>query len=82
MARAARESFAQHRLGFEFGSNRLWTARVESMCRAELCPELAASDVLEAAKRLAKSGVTRRDEIEPLPEDYEGFWISSPAPIT
>ncbi|MGH2617936.1 MAG: hypothetical protein ACRDJC_22130 [Thermomicrobiales bacterium] len=26
-------------------------------------------------------GVVRRDEIEPLPEGLEGFWISSPASI-
>jgi hypothetical protein len=23
----------------------------------------------------------RRDEIEPLPESFEGFWITSPASI-
>jgi hypothetical protein len=25
--------------------------------------------------------IARRDEIEPLPEGFEGFWIASPASI-
>lgn len=51
------------------------------MSQAELWLELAASDIPEAAKHLAESGVVRCDQIEPLPEGYEGFWISSPASI-
>ena len=68
-------------VGFEFGSNQLWIDRVEGMSQAELWLELAASDIPEAAKHLAKAGVVRCDAIEPLPEGYEGFWIASPAAI-
>lgn len=66
---------------FEFGPNQLWIDQVEGMSQAELWLELAASDVPAAAKHLANAGVVRCDEIEPLPEGYEGFWIASPAAI-
>lgn len=68
-------------VGFEFGSNQLWIDRVEGMSQAELWLELAARDIPDAAKHLSKAGVVRCDEIEPLPEGYEGFWIASPASI-
>ena len=68
-------------VGFEFGSNQLWIDRVDGMSQTELWLELAASDIPAASKHLAAAGVVRRDEIEPLPENYEGFWIASPASI-
>jgi catechol 2,3-dioxygenase-like lactoylglutathione lyase family enzyme len=66
---------------FEFGSNQLWIDRVPGMSQAEIWLELATPDVTAAAEHLEKAGVTRRDEIEPLAEGYEGFWICSPASI-
>ena len=68
-------------IGFEFGSNQLWIDRVDGMSQTELWLELAASDIPAASEHLATAGVVRRDEIEPLPENYEGFWIASPASI-
>lgn len=68
-------------IGFEFGSNQLWIDRVDGMSQTELWLELAASDIPAASEHLAMAGVVRRDEIEPLPENYEGFWIASPASI-
>lgn len=68
-------------VGFEFGSNQLWIDRVEGMSQAKIWLELAASDIPEAAMHLTKAGVIRCDEIEPLPEGYEGFWIANPAAI-
>jgi hypothetical protein len=49
------------------------------MGQAELWLELVTDDVPAAARHLVAAGVVRRDEIEPLPEGFEGFWISSPA---
>lgn len=68
-------------VAFEFGANRLWIDRVEALSQAEIWLELVASDVPAAADRFAMAGVTRRDEIEPLPPGFEGFWISSPASL-
>ena len=68
-------------VGFVFGGNRLWIDRVEGVSHAELWLELTTEDVPAAASHLAAAGVVRRDEIEPLPEDHEGFWIANPAAI-
>jgi hypothetical protein len=43
--------------------------------------ELATPDIAAAADHLHTAGVVRQDEIEPLPEWFDGFWISSPASI-
>lgn len=68
-------------IGFEFGANQLWIDRVPGMSQAEIWLELATTDVAAAAEHLKAVGITRRDKIEPLAENYEGFWISSPASI-
>lgn len=52
------------------------------MSQAELWLEIVADDAAEAAHDLAKAaGVTRCDEIEPLPEGGSSFWITSPAAV-
>jgi hypothetical protein len=66
---------------FEFGANQLWVDRVEALSQAEIWLELSATDVPAAADHLKIAGVARRDEIEPLPEGFAGFWIASPASI-
>jgi catechol 2,3-dioxygenase-like lactoylglutathione lyase family enzyme len=68
-------------VGFEFGANQLWIDRVGGMSQAEIWLELVADDVPAAAKHLEAADVVRCDEIEPLPEGFEGFWISNPASI-
>jgi catechol 2,3-dioxygenase-like lactoylglutathione lyase family enzyme len=68
-------------IGFEFGANQLWIDRVESMSQAELWLEVVAEDVPAAAEHFAAAGVARRDEIERLPDSFDGFWISDPASI-
>jgi hypothetical protein len=68
-------------VGFEVGADQLWTDRVPGMSQAEVWLELAADDVPAAAERLAAAGVARCDEIEPVPEGFDGFWIASPASI-
>jgi hypothetical protein len=32
-------------------------------------------------RNIASAGVVRRDEIEPLGEAFDGFWISNPAGV-
>lgn len=68
-------------VGFEFGANQLWIDRVDGLSQAEIWLELSTSDVEAAASHLKSAGVVRRDEIEPLPEGFAGFWITSPASI-
>jgi len=66
---------------FEFGANQLWIDRVDALSQAEVWLELRADDVQGAAEHLKAAGVVRRDEIEPLPESFAGFWIQNPASI-
>ncbi|OOG23724.1 hypothetical protein B1C78_10605 [Thioalkalivibrio denitrificans] len=66
---------------FEFGACRLWIDSVDGVSQAELWLELNTDNVKAAAAHLKSAGVVRRDEIEPLPEGFEGYWISSPASI-
>jgi catechol 2,3-dioxygenase-like lactoylglutathione lyase family enzyme len=68
-------------VGFEFGSNNLWIDNVPGMSQAELWLEVVTDDVEAAAKYLAGAGIARCDYIEPLPEGFQAFWISSPASI-
>lgn len=68
-------------IGFWFGACQLWIDRVVGLSQAELWLELVADDVPAAAAHLAAAGVVRCDDIEPLPEGFEGFWISNPASI-
>ena len=66
---------------FEFGANRLWIDKVDHVSQAELWLELKTSDVNSASAYLDSYGVARRDEIEPLPENFNGFWICNPTNI-
>jgi hypothetical protein len=66
---------------FAFGSMRLWIDRVERMSQAEIWLELQSDFTANAAKRLEAAGVVRCDAIEPLPENFDGFWIANPAGV-
>lgn len=68
-------------VGFEFGANQLWIDRVPGLSQAEVWLELITNDVSAASDHLKSDGVVRCDEIEPLPEDLNAFWVSSPAAI-
>ena len=39
-------------------------------------------DIEQAVQYFENYKVVRKDEIEPLPDDFKGFWISSPSKIT
>lgn len=68
-------------VGFEFGSNYLWIDSVVGISQAETWLEIVTNDIEAAAKHLKAAGVVRCDEIEPLPEGFNAFWVSSPASI-
>jgi catechol 2,3-dioxygenase-like lactoylglutathione lyase family enzyme len=66
---------------FEFGDKNLWIDRISGLSQGEIWLEVVADDIEHASEYLAKKGCARRDEIEPLPKDFIGFWVSSPANI-
>lgn len=66
---------------FEFGAGQLWIDRVDGMSQAEIWLELVVDDVPAASEHLGLNEIIRRDEIGPLPEGFDGFWISNPASI-
>jgi catechol 2,3-dioxygenase-like lactoylglutathione lyase family enzyme len=68
-------------VAFGFGNKKLWVDRAPTLSRAEIWLELCTADAAAAANQLARNGVVRRDEIEPLPSDMKAFWIKSPSGI-
>lgn len=66
---------------FAFGDKVLWIDRVPGLSQAEIWLEVVTEDVEAAAARLEEAGCARRDEIEPLPEGFHGFWVANPANI-
>lgn len=66
---------------FALGPVQLWIDRVDGLSQAELWLEVGTDDVAGAARHLDAAGVVRRDEIEPLPDEVDGFWIANPASI-
>lgn len=71
----------QPHICFAFGANQLWIDRVPGMSQSELWLEIRTDDGEAARNYLRESGVARRDEIEPLPQGSDGFWIASPGNI-
>ncbi len=66
---------------FHFGDKLLWIDKVAGISQAEIWLEVITDDVDKAAEYLHDRHCIRRDEIEPLPDGFKGFWISSPANI-
>ncbi len=66
---------------FEFGDKILWIDRVNGLSQAEIWLEIITPDAGKASEYLELNGCDRRDEIEPLPAGFKGFWISSPSDI-
>ena len=66
---------------FRFGDKNLWIDRSATLSQAEIWLEVQTADIKRAAAYFEKASITRRDEIEPLPDNFDGFWISSPADI-
>lgn len=68
-------------IGFRFGANQLWIDKAPGMSQAELWLEVVTEDTKSAAEHLETIGIARRDEIEDLGPNFDGYWISSPASI-
>ena len=68
-------------LAFAFGPMTLWIDRVAQLAQPELWLEVQTDDTDRAARHLADHGLPRRDEIEPLPPDLDGFWVAGPGGI-
>ena len=66
---------------FEFGDKVLWIDRVTTISQAEIWLEILTDDVDRACTYLQSQGLVRRDGIEPLPDGFQGFWLSSPANV-
>ena len=68
-------------VAFKFGDKHLWIDRITAMSQAEIWLEIQTDDIDAAAAYLKESNIVRRDDIEPLPDGFNGFWISGPAEI-
>ena len=68
-------------VSLRFGDKKLWIDKIDSLSQAEIWLEIQTDDIDAAAAHLEKANIVRRDEIEPLPDGFNGFWISSPAQI-
>lgn len=66
-------------LCFEFGDKNLWIDKVATLSQAELWLEISTDDYRAAQQYLEGKGFVLRNEIEPLPSDFKGFWLSGPA---
>ncbi len=66
-------------VSFKFGANRLWIDSVANLSKSEIWLEVATDDAESASRYLSANGVSRRDEVEQLPEDVRGFWVSDSA---
>ena len=66
---------------FKFGYKNLWIDKTPGMSQAEVWLEINTDDIAAAAEYFEKNNCIRRDEIEPLPEGFKGFWLANPANI-
>ena len=66
---------------FQFGPNRLWIDKVPNLSHPDIWLEIETNDTEAAAAYLRVHGVPRRDEVEQLREEFNGFWISDPAGV-
>jgi catechol 2,3-dioxygenase-like lactoylglutathione lyase family enzyme len=63
----------------EFGSMTLWLDRIAGQSQTDLWLEVTAPDTEAAARYLRARGVTICNEVEALPEGFDGFWIAAPS---
>jgi len=66
---------------FRFGDMTLWIDKISTISQAEIWLEVVTSDIETASRYLADKDCSRRDEIEPLPQSINGFWLANPANI-
>jgi len=66
---------------FEFGDKNLWIDKNSGISQAEIWIEIETDNIKEAEAYLKAMNCAKRDEIEPLPDDFKGSWISNPSNI-
>ncbi len=66
---------------FEFGDKVLWLDCVAGLSQSEIWLEVLTNNTAQAAQYLSDQGVCLRNEIEPLPEGMDAFWVASPTNI-
>lgn len=66
---------------FAFGPMTLHITRNCRLSQAEVWFELISDDLLTASPAATVAGMSRCDDIEPLPEGFPGFWLTNPAGI-
>ncbi len=66
---------------FKFGDKNLWIDKIPGISQAEIWLEVVANDIEVASEYFKKNKCIKRDEIEPLPEGFRGFWLANPANI-
>ena len=66
---------------FKFGDKTLWIDKSATLSQAEIWLEIQTDNIDQAKKHFEKHNIARRDEIESLPQNFNGFWISSPSGI-
>lgn len=66
---------------FQFGHNRLWIDPVPNLSHPDIWLEIETNDTEAAGAFLKVHGVVRRDEVENLREDFNGFFISDPSGV-
>jgi len=66
---------------FEFGDKNLWIDKIAGISQAEIWLEITADNTADAKLYLQEQGCSIRNDIEPLPANFDGFWLSSPSNI-
>src|SRR3982074_2115902 len=66
---------------FQFGPNRLWIDKVPNLSHPAIWLAIETKHTGAASPFSKVHGVTRRDEVENLLEDFNGFFISDPAGV-
>ena len=66
---------------FKFGDKNLWIDKLAGINQAEIWLEIVTDDIEAASEYFEKSQCIRRDEIEPLPPGFKGFWLANPSNI-
>lgn len=75
------EPFGEGSIRVDFGAMKLWLDLSPAMSQAELWLEIHAEDADAARQELRRKGVVFADDIEPLPDGFQGFWVKNPAHI-
>ena len=68
-------------IAFEFGDKNLWADKISELSQAEVWLEIESDNAADAKSYLEEQGCVIRNEIEPLPTGFNGFWLSSPSNI-